>query len=99
MPDNSFSDEEIIDQLLCLAGLGGYGASQLIISALYVLATKPEYQEEILEEIEGIIPKESQVTLEQINKLDFVHCFLKETLRKFTPKSLFPRVAARNARI
>lgn len=99
MPDNSFTDEEIIDQFLTFAGLAGYGASQLIITALYVLATKPEYQEEVLEDIEDNIPKENHTTLDELNKLNFVHCFLKETLRKYTPKALFPRIANRNVRL
>lgn len=65
-----------------------------------MLALHPEYQEKVFEELQQIFPEQrSDVTAEDIAKLDYTDRFIKETLR-FTPTvPLLTRIVRKDMKI
>ena len=66
----------------------------LLGMTLYNLATHPEHLINLKKERDAIYNKEPIITADALQKMDVLHCFLKETLRFYTPApSTFPRIA------
>jgi cytochrome P450 len=99
MPNNCFDDEEIIDQFMALAGMASYATSQQIAFVLYNLASHQFTQAKVKDEMEEVIKSDTDITFENINKLNFLHAVLKESLRLTNPKGIFPRIALKREKI
>jgi len=66
----------------------------------YYSLTNPIYQQKLLEEVETYFQDPSQVTLEKLNKMDYLNAFMKEVLRMASPViSVMPRVAMQDHKI
>lgn len=99
MPNNCFDDEEIVDQFVALASMASYATSQQIAMVLYNLSKHAFTQAKVVDEIEETIKSPKDITSDSINKLDFLHAVLKESLRLTNPKGLIPRVVKKSDKI
>ena len=95
--EGKIKDEEIIDQFTTFFVAGMDTTGHLVTMAVYYLDKYPEYQAKMREEIDEYFGEGQDVTVSDLNKLEFMMAFLKETLRIATPaRALFPRIAVRN---
>ncbi|ESP04227.1 hypothetical protein LOTGIDRAFT_223980 [Lottia gigantea] len=78
------SSEEIIGQafLFFIAGYETTGTTLQYVA--YILATHPDVQDRVIEEIEHIIG-DRDPTYEDINKLSYMELMIQETLRMYPP--------------
>lgn len=95
-PHTTYSDTMIFDEFLTFYLAGTENASLTIVSALYLIDKFPEYKKRLLEEVRMYLNnKDSEDTL---NKMVFIQCFLKETLRYMTSSvSTVPVVVLKDA--
>lgn len=95
--EGKINDEEIIDQFTTFFVAGMDTTGHLVTMAVYYLDKYPEYLAKMREEISEHYGEGDEVTVNDLNKLEFMMAFLKETLRVATPaRALFPRMAIRN---
>ena len=82
------SEDELIDEFLTFFVAGMDTTAHLLTAATYYLEKNPKYLSALLAEINEKIPNPSAVTLEQVNGLELVHAFLRESLRLFPPVTI-----------
>jgi len=82
-PDGMMSDEEIVDEFITTFSGGMDSTGHLIGMALYMLTQNPECLAKLKSERETCY--KNDVDMEDINKMEEMHCFLKETLRFYNP--------------
>ncbi|XP_071834353.1 cytochrome P450 3A11-like [Apostichopus japonicus] len=86
------TDAEIIAQTL-LFFLAGYDTTNIALSlAAYSLATHPEVQERLFQEIQEKAPDRDSVNYDTVNKMEYLDMVLSETLRCYPPASVVDRV-------
>ncbi|XP_077276209.1 cytochrome P450 6B1-like [Temnothorax americanus] len=92
MGDIDFTDSLIAAQAFAFF-LGGFETSSTAMTcALYELALNQKVQDKLREEIdEEYMKHDSNLTYEDIKKLEYLNKVLKETLRKYPPASFLPR--------
>lgn len=90
IPENALTDDEIIDNFLFMAGEGGYYTAKLANLALYFISKDEEFQQKLTNEVSEVLnqAKGSPITMDVLNKMDYLHCVVKETLRLCAPISL-----------
>ena len=77
-----FSLKDVTIICLSLFSDGLSTTTPTILFNLYALATNPEVQEKVFEEVSRVIPEsESEITQEHINRLVYLKAFVKETFR------------------
>ncbi|KAI0525491.1 cytochrome P450 3A5 [Xylaria bambusicola] len=64
--------------------------------ALYVLSTKHEIQDLLRAEIRELLESFGEPTYEDINGLPYLHNFVRETLRVYSPSLMSPRQASKD---
>jgi len=84
-PDDKMSDEEIVDEFITFFSGGMDSTGHLIGMALYMLKQHPEYLEKLKAEREMFYKAGQNVEMDNLNKMEELNCFLKETLRFYTP--------------
>lgn len=62
--------------------------------ASMLLGVYPEHQERILEEIEATVGDSTEFTYDEINRMDFLNRFVKETMRLYPPVQYISRELA-----
>jgi len=91
--DNSFNDEEIVDEFVSffMAGMDTTGHWLTLMS--HNIVDKQEYLDELRKEInEHYVNQE--LSIENLNKMEFMGMVMKESLRTHTPVGImFPREA------
>ncbi len=93
-PEDRLSDEDIIDEFVTFFIAGMDTTGHMIGMALYNLTQHKEYLEKLKQERDELYNKGVGLTAEKLQKMDILHCFLKETLRFHTPVPImFNRVA------
>lgn len=98
--DKRFTDEEIVDEFVTFFVAGMDTTGHLIGMALYMLTQNPEYLQSLKEERDVVYNKSKRVTAEDVQKMEVLHAFLKETLRFYTPGPItFARVAITDHKI
>jgi cytochrome P450 len=66
--------------------IAGHDTTSTALSyELYVLGKHPHIQEKVLAEIEEKIPKDREATVEEIDSLEYMNMFIKESLRMYPP--------------
>jgi cytochrome P450 len=66
--------------------IAGHDTTSTALSyELYVLGKYPHIQEKVLAEIEEKIPKDREATVEEIDSLEYMNMFIKESLRMYPP--------------
>ncbi|KAI1305726.1 cytochrome P450 3A5 [Xylaria venustula] len=91
-----WSVEEIIGHLLNFTSAGHESAANTVTWALYILATRHEIQERLRAEIVVFLERVSQPTYEEINGLPYIHNFVREVLRVYSPSLMGPRQASKD---
>ncbi len=84
----SLSEEEIIDEFLTFFTAGMDTTAHLLTAATYYLEKNPKFRSALLDDIKNHIPNPNSATLEQLNSLELVQAFLRETLRLLPPVSI-----------
>ena len=97
------TDDRIIANSIIFLGAGNETTGSLMAFIAYNLATNPEVQEKLYEEIfeamgetKGDIDK---LEYEKVTKVKYLSCFLKEVLRLHTPIPRMQRVAWKNYKL
>nr|XP_042123640.1 cytochrome P450 3A11-like isoform X4 [Peromyscus maniculatus bairdii] len=79
----ALSDMEITAQSIIFI-LGGYESTSSTISfALYLLATHPDIQKTLQEEIDGALPNKESPTYDKVMEMEYLDMVLSETLRLY----------------
>jgi len=87
----------IVDQFIAFFLPGMDTAGHMLTMAIYYMTQYPEYKAKVVEEIFAQYDPTKPITIEQLNKFDFLNAFIKETLRMATPiNECFPRKAIRD---
>ena len=79
--ENAFSDEEIIDQFITFFMAGTDTTGHLATIATYNLYEHPQYLAKTEQEVNEFYKTQPIVTMENLNKMNFLDLVLKETLR------------------
>ena len=88
------STEDIIDHCLSFYMSGLDGTSNFLSMLIYFLWKYPSCKKKILEEIDEFYCAGDKVTIENLNKMQFLTAFIKEGLRITPPVSaILPRLA------
>jgi len=87
-PEDRMSDTEIVNEFITFFAAGMDTTGHLIGMTLYMLTQYPEYLEKLQREREDYYNSNGKADVDNINKLEELHCFLKETLRFHTPVPL-----------
>jgi len=94
LPEDNFSDEDIIDEFITFFIAGMDTTGHLITMALYLISKNPQYTKKLEEEIKLVYSRTNPATIDNLNQMELMHAILKETLRLYTPApTIFPRVA------
>lgn len=89
-----FTPQEIIDEFVTFFVAGMDTTAHLVGMAVYHLSQNPQYKARLLEEVDKYFKNPSEVTLDDLNQMEFTTAFIKETLRMSPPASiLMSRVA------
>jgi len=98
-PDTAYTDEMILDEYISLFVAGAENPAHLIVLALYLLNTHPEYKKQILDEISEIYDKEP-LSSQTLHKMNYLQGLIQESLRLQSPSfSSQPRVAVKDFNI
>jgi len=84
-PQQRYTDEDIVYEFVNFFAAGMESTGLLIGMAVYSLAKNPQYLEDLREERNKIYNTETNVTPDIVQKMDFTHAVLKETLRLYAP--------------
>ncbi|CAF1403825.1 unnamed protein product [Adineta ricciae] len=89
----SLSNNEILGQAAVFLVAGYETTSVLMSFFFYVMATHPQIQEKVYDEIQQVIPN-NEVTYEKLSELHYLDMVISETLRMYPPFTRFERVAS-----
>ncbi|PIK42887.1 putative cytochrome P450 3A24 [Apostichopus japonicus] len=79
------TEAEIMAQSLIFF-LAGYSTTTVALSFVsYNLATHPELQDKLFQEVQEMAPDRDSVNYDTVNKMEYLDKFLSETLRLFPP--------------
>jgi len=88
---NALTDQEIIDNVKMFYFAGHETTATLLSYCLYYLIKYPETFKKIQDEVESAVGDNKEITLEHIEKLTYLQCFIKETLRLKSPVAFINR--------
>jgi cytochrome P450 family 4 subfamily V len=83
--EHRYSDEDIVNEFITFFVAGMDTTGHLIGMTFYNLSQNSQDLEELKTERNLTYNREQQVTAETLQKMDVLHCVLKETLRMHTP--------------
>ncbi|XP_043848125.1 cytochrome P450 3A24-like [Dromiciops gliroides] len=93
------SDEEILAQCIIFL-FAGYETTSSVLSFLfYNLATHPEIQEKLQQEIDTVLPNKEAVTYDALVQMDYLDMVMNENLRLFPIALRIERVAKKTVEI
>ena len=94
------TDEVIIHQFVLLFIGGTDSTSHLLALAMYYLARNPDMRARMEKELNEVWPEGFPVDISILNKLEYMHAFLKEVLRVGPPFTIMlPRKAQRKHKL
>lgn len=80
----SLNYEQVIDEILTLL-IGTSTTGNLVSFAMYYLVQNPQYISKAREEIDSVLPNDTQIDHSHLSKLPYCEAILRETLRLATP--------------
>ncbi|KAK2009659.1 cytochrome P450 [Colletotrichum eremochloae] len=98
----SWTDLELLEYMLNFIAGGHETTGSTAMWITYVLATKPEVQGRLKQEVLGLCankPRDWDPTYEELEHLVYVNNFLKEILRFYSPAIFLPREAAEDVTV
>lgn len=88
---DGLNDDEIISQAVVFM-LAGYETTQNALAfVLYALATNPEAQQKLIEEIETNCPDDESLNYDVISEMHYLDMVISETLRLYPPATITNR--------
>ncbi|CAF1184514.1 unnamed protein product [Adineta ricciae] len=91
----TLSDKEILAQALLFL-IAGYETTSVLMSFFfYVMATHPQIQEKVYDELRQIVG-DDELTYEKLHELHYLDMAINETLRMYTPFIRTDRVASQD---
>nr|CAI5854948.1 unnamed protein product [Callosobruchus analis] len=98
--DDGTLGDSITAQCLIFFNAGFETSSSTMTFALYELATNPEYQDKLRDEIKAILKKhDGKLTYEAVMEMDYLEKVINETLRKHPPLANSIRVCSRDYKV
>ncbi|KAI1425843.1 cytochrome P450 3A5 [Xylaria sp. FL1777] len=91
-----WSVDEIIGHLLNFTSAGHESTATSVSWALYVLSTKHEIQDRLRAEVLALVESNPKPTYEEVNGLPYLHNFVREVLRIYSPSFMSPRQASKD---
>jgi len=92
--EEHFNDKDIVDEFITFFLAGMDTTAHLVSMSLYYFTQHPQYLARARQEADKFYKNGKNLTLEDLQKMDFIMAFLKETLRIANPAPLiFPREA------
>ncbi len=88
---NSFTDVELLDELMTLIVAGFETSANTLNWVWYLIAKHPDIEERLLEETRHVLPGASTVNADSINSMQYTQQTLEEALRLYPPVWLFTR--------
>ncbi|XP_068941481.1 cytochrome P450 3A4-like [Petaurus breviceps papuanus] len=93
------SDEEVLAQSIIFL-FAGYETTSSVLSFLfYQLATHPEIQKKLQEEIDAVLPSREAVTYDALVQMEYLDMVIHENLRLFPIAGRIERVAKKTVEI
>uniref|UniRef100_A0A672U8R0 Cytochrome P450 3A n=1 Tax=Strigops habroptila TaxID=2489341 RepID=A0A672U8R0_STRHB len=77
------SDKEILSQAFIFIFAGYEPTSNMLCYLAYELATHPDVQQKLLDEIDTVLPNKAPLTYEAVMQLEYLDMAVSETLRLF----------------
>lgn len=96
--DFKFEGDNLLAQAVAFYVAGFEATSTAIAFALYELASHPEYEKKLYEEIKCVYDK-GDVSMDTINEMTFLDAVITETLRLYPPLPHVDRIAARDYKL
>ncbi|NXY41272.1 CP3AO protein, partial [Ceuthmochares aereus] len=97
--DKSLSDEEILAQALIFV-FAGYETTSSTLSFLsYNLATHPDVQQKLQDEIDAALPNKATPTYNAIMQMEYLDMVVNESLRLFPPAGRLERVCKKTVEL
>uniref|UniRef100_A0A8D2J2D8 unspecific monooxygenase n=1 Tax=Varanus komodoensis TaxID=61221 RepID=A0A8D2J2D8_VARKO len=93
------TDEEITAQAVIFIFAGYEATSNLLGYVAYMLATHPDAQKKLQDEIDTILPKKAQVTQDSLMQMEYLDMVVNETLRMFPVGGRLERVCKQNVEL
>ena len=84
-PEQHYSDDDIINEFITFIVAGMDTTGHLISMVLYNLTQYPHYLQDLQKERDSTYNTQEIVTVETLQKMDFLHGLIKETLRFHSP--------------
>ncbi|KAB0805037.1 hypothetical protein PPYR_02007 [Photinus pyralis] len=97
--DDRLSIEEMAANTFVFFLAGFETSSTTMAFCLYELAKNPAIQDTLRQEISAIVEKHQAVTYEAVTEMKYLSQVLDETLRKYPPAPLIPRVCVEDYQI
>lgn len=88
---NSFSDAELLDELMTLIVAGFETSANTLNWVWYLLAKNPDIEAKLIAEAQAHLPGSDAVSSEVLTLMTFTQQVLEETLRLYPPVWLFTR--------
>ncbi|KAF2762068.1 cytochrome P450 [Pseudovirgaria hyperparasitica] len=91
----NFTDDTLTDQLLTFLAAGHETTSSTLSWALYILATHPDIQIRLRNELQPLLHTDSVMTADILDSSSYLQAFLSELLRLYPAAPLTTRVTLR----
>ncbi|KAK7799769.1 hypothetical protein U0070_022635 [Myodes glareolus] len=95
----ALSDMEIIAQSITFILTGHETTSTTLSFIMYTLATHPDVQKKLQNEIDSVLPNKAPATYEALVKLEYLDMVLNETMRLYAIAYRINRVSKKDAEI
>nr|XP_048287762.1 cytochrome P450 3A6-like [Myodes glareolus] len=95
----ALSDMEIIAQSITFILAGHETTSTTLSFIMYTLATHPDVQKKLQNEIDSVLPNKAPATYEALVKLEYLDMVLNETMRLYAIAYRINRVSKKDAEI
>ncbi|KAL6083086.1 hypothetical protein STEG23_032662, partial [Scotinomys teguina] len=95
----ALSDMEIIAQSIIFIFAGYETTSNTIAFALYLLATHPDIQKKLQEEIDVVLPNKASPTYDKVMEMEYLDMVLSESLRLYSISGRIERVCKQDVEI
>ncbi|KAI1753563.1 cytochrome P450 3A5 [Xylaria castorea] len=91
-----WTTEEIIGHLLNFTSAGHETSANTLSWALYALSIRHKIQDKLRNEIRASLESNPEPTYDEINGLPYLHNFVREVLRVYSPSLMGPRQASKD---
>ncbi|XP_060537003.1 probable cytochrome P450 6a23 isoform X2 [Cylas formicarius] len=93
------TNDEIIAQCFLFFSAGYETSASTMTFTLYELAKNPKIQNKVREEIKHKVNKNGKITYDALVEMTYMDKVIQETLRKYPPVSVIPRICTQNYKV